>query len=253
MPTTPWHRSSHSSDPDRIWTPSNHDRRGFGQLMADITLDVVQSVQGTAVFTLTIPAFATSGKDRAAFVTAGMSDASNWTVTSVARSAGSEVFTNLWSITRGTYFNSYGGYYVNPSKGVGSVLVSWSGNCDEACAGVVCVNNADPSTIAGQTGGGTSGTSSSVTLTRPTQEYWIIDGVYVWSATITPDADLTSRWEQAIIGATYGGSAAQKGPADENVSWSWSSSNVWVAGTFRVGPMRRWLLSSSEASEESGE
>ena len=196
-------------------------------------VDLIASVQGTVVSSLTIPALATSGSNRLLFVGSGNSGGTLRTQDSVVR-GGSETFTEVWDANNAISFSGGGSYFVNPATASASIVVTFSGSADEAVAGSIAFTGVNSSSPVGTpcTNSSVTTSTSTVTCTAGATD-WLVDTSYGYGTTNAVGADQTSRWEQENVGsATAGGSSTQPGTADDVMSWTgYSGGNQWVIGT----------------------
>jgi hypothetical protein len=203
-----------------------------------IGYDNANSVSGTTVSAVTIPAFAVAGENRFIFVGAGGQAATTRTMTSVVRN-GTETFTQKWMVeTVSNKISCYGGYYAAPGAGNYSIVVTLNGAVDIMMAGAVSLTGVDQVTPTGVHGTALNEASGVATVTvAANDDEWLIDMVHGWGSTCTAGADQTSRWTRLNVGAfSSGGSSTQPGTADDVMSWATFSGTEEAIGAVPIVP-----------------
>lgn len=118
---------------------------------------------------------------------------------------------------------------LNPSNVTATIAVSWGGTVTEAIAGAFSVTGADQTTpLSGvQKNSGTTGTTSSVTMTTVPSGDWAVSGV-CWSMATSGDtvsANQTQRTNQSAGGTTSIGASMSAVGAGANITTTWTSTH----------------------------
>jgi hypothetical protein len=212
------------------------DHRSIAFVYADTVIGVQQS-------TLTIPAFATSGEGRFAFVGVTSSAGTANLTTSVVR-GGTESFQEVWDLVGAGGagdFHCSGHAFVGPATASASVVVTYGGQDDEQTAGVVVLDGVAQSDTLGTPVTASSASTSTSTVTVGTAAgEWVIDVSYGWGATHTAGADQTPRWEEdGVLGFNLSaGSSTQPGTAGGLMTWTgYTDGNKWVIGAVSIRPL----------------
>lgn len=203
-----------------------------------IGYDNANSVSGTTVSAVTIPAFTVAGDNRFIFVGAGCQGSVTRSMTSVIRNT-TETFTQKWMVTTtSNKFSCYGGYYAGPAAGSYSIVVTLNDAVDEMCAGAISLTGVDQSTPTGTHGTALNESNGIATVTvTAADDEWLCDMAWGWGSTITAGADQTSRWTQLNVGAfASGGSSTQPGTADDVMSWATFSGGEEAIGAVPIRP-----------------
>ena len=194
--------------------------------------DNSNSVHGSSVSSVTIPAFTVAGTNRLIWVGVATESGTDCLTTSVVRNT-TETFTeefDLVTAPSGNETHVSGHHFIAPATGSYSIVVTVAATQESVSAGAVSLTDVHQTDPVGTpvTASGT-GTTPTVTVTGTTADELVIDAVStINAAALTAGADQTSRWEQEADGAS--GCSTQPGDTSGGVmSWSISSTN-WAIG-----------------------
>jgi len=204
-----------------------------------IGYDNANSVIGTGLSSITIPAFAVAGADRCIVVGVNGVKGTATSTSSVVRN-GSETFTPDWNVTNvsGWEQHNSGHHFANPATGSYSIVVTLAAITDYIAAGAISLTGVHQTTPVGtpETASGT-GTTASVTVTAADDE-WLVDMCGVEANAITVGADQTARVEIDDATSSFSsiGMSHQLGSVAGDVM-TWTCASVdWVIGAVPIKP-----------------
>ena len=207
------------------------------------TYDNKNTATGGGASTLTILAFTVSGSNRLLFVTVGSSAAAAALTTSVVRDSGglNESCTEAWDLTNGTYFHSSGHYLVAPATGSYAILITLAAAQDEIGACATSWTAAHQTVPIGTpvTDSAHNGVlNPTLTVSDAGDDDVVIDGVYVYDATIAAETPGQTEQANLVISAavTHGCSTQLGSVAGDVMSWTGSASGNWAAGAVAIKP-----------------
>jgi hypothetical protein len=179
-----------------------------------------------------------SGLDTALFVFVGDSATAAPAVSSVAY-AGVNL-TKKYEYLFGAYKRSTMWYRVTPADGSNNVVVTLAANADELCAGSVSYFGVDQAVPLGtETKTDNTSTTALVTIASIVG-YIVIDFVYCFWASGSPDSSQQSKWQQENIGASACGLCSTKnGASSVTMQWTRDSAgfnNDWTAVALSIKP-----------------
>ena len=195
--------------------------------------DAASSTQGTAVTSLTFSHTVASQSNLCIVIDGHHSDGSPGTTSSMTYNAVAVTAINI-NVTAQTFYHLSTGYLIAPATGANNVVVNYSINADEACAGAVSYYDVDQTTPVG-TAANANGNSTSASVNVTT-----VSGDTVHATTYCGQTTLsttqTQRWEQENISAQTSGNGIEATASGTSTTMTTAlpATDSWIIGGFAL-------------------
>ena len=175
-----------------------------------------------------------ASSNRYILVTVGSGDATAGDMVVTTLTVGGAGCTNKWALNGPAWVRSEGWEKVGPGTGAQTVAVTYTGTCDQVCAGAISYTDVDPTTPSHNvTTGSGSGANPSITVTSASGEV-VISGVSSDDGPGLTISTGTERWKVLNVGSdTAYGESTDAGAASVTMTWT-ASANNWAMGGLSI-------------------